>query len=895
MAQQSPIEDSAQQTVVVTGSLLPQSEVETAVPVMVLTDEDLHIRGFTSVADALQQLSFSTGSVQGAEYVGGFTQGAKTLSMFGLSSSYVKYLIDGRPMADYPALYNGTDTITSISGIPLELVDHIDILPGGQSSLYGSDAIAGVINIVMKKRLDGPVVDGRYGWYKDGGGQDTRLTLADSFTFGNFNMLAGIEAGKITPVWGYQRDLTEQYFTGGSSAQIAERDYLVFSQTSGDYILQDPNNCANVTDQFGSSIGVQTRPGRGDYCGTTRSGFYTIGNGEEDVQGYVRGTFDINPSLSVYTELLASHTDTKYSVSGGYYSTDIDFGAIYDPNLDDFLTLQHVFSPEEIGNLRGNINLDRAISNAYTATFGGNGAIAASDWHYDVSLTYTRQKLIERTALQFTSAIEDYFAAILGPDLGPDPYVGAFPTFTPDYAAFYAPITPADYASFSGLASSHSRTTDTMLRAQIINSSLFKLPAGDAGLAFVVESGRQDWDYAPDSRFLNGETYAYTSVAGRGDRKRYAATAELRVPLINMLTATGSTRYDNYRVSGQNVDKSTYMLGLELRPINTLLVRGRYGTAFKAPTLSDEFQGESGFYQLVPDYYVCGQNGFTNDNITDCPQYDYYFGSTVGNPALNPITAKVWDAGIIFAPLRRLSMGVSYFHWDINNEVAQEDSDRLLRTEASCLEGTLDISSPTCVNALSQVTRDANGNLDSFITPKVNVANETLEALTANINLQQQIAQYGALALRLDYSNILRHKYQQFPGDDFIDLLRNPFWSQEFKTVVNGSLTWSNERMGVTVYGIRRGSTPNYLATTSPDGYAVEGAGRLGPWTSFSLNFGYALTPAIRLSATVDNVFDRMPPVDRSYPGSTQQPYNYLNYSVLGRQYFVQATFSPGR
>ena len=149
-------------TVTVTGSLIPQrTDIETAAPITVISAEDLQVRGFTSVADAVQQASFSNGAVQGAQFSGGFTQGAKTLSLFGLSPSYVKYLIDGRPMIDYPALYNGTDIITSISGIPMELVEHIDILPGGQSSIYGSDAIAGVVNIVMKKKIDGTTLQCR--------------------------------------------------------------------------------------------------------------------------------------------------------------------------------------------------------------------------------------------------------------------------------------------------------------------------------------------------------------------------------------------------------------------------------------------------------------------------------------------------------------------------------------------------------------------------------------------------------------------------------------------------------------------------------------------------------------------------------------------------------------
>src|SRR5689334_18871022 len=98
-------DDTELTTVTVTGSLIPQkTETETAAPLTTISAEDMQVRGFTSIADALQQSTFSNGSVQGAQYSGGFTQGAKTLSLFDLSPSYVKYLIDGRPMVDYPAL-----------------------------------------------------------------------------------------------------------------------------------------------------------------------------------------------------------------------------------------------------------------------------------------------------------------------------------------------------------------------------------------------------------------------------------------------------------------------------------------------------------------------------------------------------------------------------------------------------------------------------------------------------------------------------------------------------------------------------------------------------------------------------------------------------------------------
>src|SRR6478672_5924107 len=172
-SQPAPAQETKAKTldkVIVTGSLIPQTTLETFKPVTVITAEDLKARGFTSVQQALHESSFATGGVQGNQTSASFTQGAETNSLFGLDPGYTKYLIDGRPMANYPALYNGTSTFNNISGIPIDLVERIEILPGGQSSLYGSDAIAGVVNIILKKKIDGAVVGARFGWYSDGGG-----------------------------------------------------------------------------------------------------------------------------------------------------------------------------------------------------------------------------------------------------------------------------------------------------------------------------------------------------------------------------------------------------------------------------------------------------------------------------------------------------------------------------------------------------------------------------------------------------------------------------------------------------------------------------------------------------------------------------------------------------
>jgi outer membrane receptor protein involved in Fe transport len=891
--------------VVVTGSLIPQVRVETATPVTVISAEQIQSRGFSDIAEALQRTSFSTGSVQGGQYTGGFTQSAKTLSMFGLAPSYVKYLIDGRPMIDYPALYNGTDIIGDISGVPTILVDHIDVLPGAQSSIYGSDAVAGVVNIVMKKKLDGPIADVRYGWSKDGGGMSKRFGLADGFEFGQFNLLAGIEYEKTDPIWGYQRDLTRQYYANGTSAQTAERDYLVFGYfgPSGDgsdaYYFSDPNNCANVAGLFNGSVHLSTRPARGRYCGTTNAGYYTIANGKESTQGYLHLTNDVNDNVQLFADVLMNHQVARFAVSAGFFGTEGDssspFSYFYDPNLDDLINVQRVFSPEEAGGLDRFMN--KNTDNAVRATLGATGSLGESAWKYTVDMTYAQNQLTEQQHMLFTSAINDFFAPIYGADLpinDPDVAELTSHSFTPDYAAFYNPLTPAQYASFSGNVVSHSRTQDSMLRGQLTNTSLFKLPGGNAGIAVVLEGGHQGWDYQPDPRYLTGETYLYTAVAGTGDRSRYAATTELRLPVLSMLTVSASGRYDDYKVSGDNVDKATYNLGLEFRPLETLLLRGRYGTAFKAPTLSDQFQGKSGYFEDLTDYYYCNSNGYTGSSLGDCPQAEASTaGSTSGNTKLKPISSKAWDFGVVWAPLQQLTLTADYIHWNISDEIIQQNSDQLLRTESLCRLGTNDINSPTCVAALAQVTRGSNNELISIYTPKINVSRENLNVLTLGFKYLLEAGVVGKFEFDGSYSDILKHELEQYLGDPVIDELTDATYSTDFKTKVNASVTWTKDKFSTTLYGERYGKTPNYLATIY--GYGTDGAAKLNAWVLFNLSASYEVIPSMVLSLSADNLLNEGPPEDRSYPGIESQPYNELNYNVYGRSYYAQLSYKFGK
>ena len=275
--------------VTVTGSRIPQTQLENFTPVTVISAEDIQARGFTSVSDVLQQSSFQTGGLQGGQTSASFTQGAEAAGMFGLDPGYTKYLINGRPMANYPALYNGSDTFNNISGIPVDLVDRIEILPGGQSSLYGSDAIAGVVNVILKKQADALSLNVRGGMFSDGGGDSLRVSASDGFASadGGFNLVAGLQYETRDPIWGYQRELTREFNDDGYSAPTASRDYLVINGSARNtYVFADPSSCANVAGQFDGSEQLYSRAGLGRYCGSLLTpGYRTIRNGKDPLQG----------------------------------------------------------------------------------------------------------------------------------------------------------------------------------------------------------------------------------------------------------------------------------------------------------------------------------------------------------------------------------------------------------------------------------------------------------------------------------------------------------------------------------------------------------------------------------------------------------------------------------
>lgn len=311
-------------TITVTGSLIPRSQIETATPTIQITNEEIKRQGFTTVADALQSLPQATGGVQGAQFSGGFTQGAQTISLLGLPPGFTLFLINGKPMADYPLLYNGSGNFVDISTIPMAMVDHIDIVPGNQSAIYGSSAIAGVVNIVLKQHVHGLTLDLRGGGFSMGGGGSQRLQLTGGHSWKNLDLTYSLELRHQQPIFRYQRSWFDSVYDNPgvkpgehvSSTFIRRR----YDGVAGHYIDPGASTCARYKDNFGGDVIYDHYSnGLGNYCGSPTSlADSTIMNEKKSATGYLSATYNFSSGTQVYANVLYNVTASSYYMGTNY-------------------------------------------------------------------------------------------------------------------------------------------------------------------------------------------------------------------------------------------------------------------------------------------------------------------------------------------------------------------------------------------------------------------------------------------------------------------------------------------------------------------------------------------------------------------------------------------------
>lgn len=894
-------------TVTVSGSLINNAQIQTATPTFTITRQQIQDRGFTDLQDVLQNSVFSVGAVDGPSRSASFTQSAETFSFFGLPPGFTLILVDGKPLANYGELYQGNSTFNNVGNIPTSIIDHIDVMPGGSSSIYGSSAIAGVVNIVTRSRFEGVALSARIGAYSDGGGGNQRATITFGHDTGKFSVLGSFEFGNNDPVWGYQRDRTSGSGAAPTGPLVPNYVRKLIDYGNGPKpgrqigFISPPNGCGAVSSLFGGTTIETTDPSHPDYTGTYcgslyEDGYRTFASGSRHYDGRLKVRYNLNPDTQLYADLMANYQRVRFVQDPPHW--DSDFGIepskyIEDANTHEiFIPWMH-FGPEELpGGMYGPARAFTENNLLFAGDVGAAGRFGQSNWLWNAYFMHNSDRTVYNHPLWLTDVVNQYFMQrFLGPMVGIDP-VTHLGMYDPNYDAYFEPISPADSASLIYNVHGFAKSWINNTRFLVSNASLFALKGGDAGLAALVEGGSEAWYEPADPAMATGNVWGNAATSGGGRRQHQAAAFELNLPLFKQLTADLSGREDRYTTpGGTDNDKFTWKFGVEYRPVDTLLIRGNYATSFKAPDMAGVFLGPSTGFQSVTDYYECTVAGAAN-----CDGFrQSVLVTNRGNVNLRPTTARNWTVGAIWAPTARLSMGADFLSIRIRNETILQSTDLLMRQDAQCRLGQLDPSSPDCLMliapATGQVSRDQFGNVDAITAVYANLSSESVNAVNAHAEYSFTTERFGNFAFRLAYNDILKHTSQEFPSSPVNDELSDPKFNVGFKSVVNGSVSWEpNARWRTTLYWHRYGATPNYKATHS--GSAAPGAGSVGPWITYNWSLDYFPARNIRFSLRANNLFNRMPPVDPTY--ASYPYYNTKLYNTLGRMVMVEADFRFG-
>ena len=873
------------ETIIVTGSRIPTILDQGPSPTTVIDADTIRSNGYTSVPELLAAMTQNGGETQSPQSGSSsdFTPGAQQVDLRGLGPNHTLVLVNGRRIADFPLPYIGRSNFTDISNIPVSLIEKVEILSGAGSAIYGSDAIAGVVNFKMKEKLDGVTLDYRHGRTEHGGGMSHRITATGGWSSGRFNIAGGVEYLDQRPLWAYDRSIQDS--TDDSPVNtLARRTFLRINEDV-DYLAPPAGACEALGHLNGGSTALYNRPRYGDFCGSKTSiGYGTIISGRKGFNSFGTLSYELSDKAKLFTDFQfgISKVRLMYDVTSWAFeqqssSSDNYFFNSFTGQLEDW---SRQFTPEETGGLQ----MQRSKQTTYSITPGIRGEFG-KNWAYEASFNYSRYSSVVRWPQIINSKAQALF---LGPQLGIDPGTG-YPIYHADPTRLYTPLTTAEYDSISADTVYHPRSWTSNLQATLTNTNLFDLPAGPVGFAAVVEYGKQGYNLKPDPLALTDYYYSWKDSDGAGKRSHAAIGGELRVPVLDFVTVTGAGRYDTFGFAGRDVGKFTYNGGIEVRPTTSLLFRAAYGTAFRAPDLHYVFTGPGNIESNVTDYYMCRQDD-PDAGISDCEDYEVgVVAQRSGNKNLKAETGKTLTAGFVFSPTRRLNVSVDYYHVTLDNQVNDLSVSQLARDEADCRpdgDGStvLDPTSATCVDALARIKRFAIGpnvgEIESVSINPINIAREKTSGIDVSFRGTLPTS-FGDFTLSLAHSHVFKHSFQQYPGDPIENKLAYDSGYYMPRDKSNGSINWAKDGFQLTVSATRLGKLPNY------DEDAFIKASYL-----FNSTLQYDFTDHMRGSLTVRNVFDTKPVKDPTW--SSYPYYNTSWYDSIGRSVFLQLTYKLG-
>jgi iron complex outermembrane receptor protein len=940
-AQTAPSSSPELQEIVVTGSLIKRTDTETPAPVQLITAEDIQNSGYTNVSDVLRTLSANGSGTLNQGFGQAFAAGASGIALRGLSVGDTLTLIDGQRMVAYPLSDDGERSFVDVTAIPINAVEGIDVLKDGASGLYGADAIAGVVNVKLKKSYVGSEFTAETGTtqYGDGTTQHASgIFGTGDLTNDGYNFYVAVDWHHQDKILGADR--TGAFTTtnwsslpGGNNTQPGAigASSLGYPDSVSGYLI-NPNTKSGLPYAF--LPGCDQASQNADKCTFAFPG--TIQS----------PTTQINV-LSKFTKALAN--DWSFTVTGSVFDSSAQqiaassFGHAFNNTGQEQGSIVNItFSP---GKLAGTVVYPvlslpvtsslNPFGNSCTAPctptaanlvysfpdigpyqvdvdtltyrlFGDvNGKAAGFDIHGDVGVMYASM-----TQKMFGSIVP----SLAQEALNNGTYV---PGVSTNGQALFAPEDSDHPSSTLGVVD----LTGTR--------DLFDMPGGPLTMVLGGQYIHKALNAQDPPSVVSG--YQEGTIAfAVGSQDDTAGFIELGGKPIKQLEIDLSGRYDHYDTYGGS---ATPKIGLKFTPIDEFAVRGTWGKGFRAPSIAESGVAGLAFGQgNVNDPVLC-PGGVANVKGTFNALCSYpAVGVAASNPDLKAVTSTNATFGVIFQPIKAFSASFDWYHIELKNDIISAssaggfyvDSIELVRGPpaklAECTaNGVAGVNGGACPTSQEYTPV---GYPSYTLIPYVNAGSTKTSGYDMDLKSQFDIGAFGQIKAELNATYI--SQYELIANGETFDLagthgpqsISGDTGNPKARAVA--SVTWETGPFSSTVsvnwqssFSIVDPSSGYFtclsaLQGRSPSAYgsAISSSVTTLPsqwypycevqhFTSVNWYAGYQATDHLQIHGSITNLFNSPPPVDlQTYGGGAELAYSTLDQDgAVGRFFLVGATY----
>ncbi|PKM17177.1 MAG: TonB-dependent receptor [Gammaproteobacteria bacterium HGW-Gammaproteobacteria-15] len=725
----------------VTGSRIQRQDMETASPITVIDAAAIRMEGFTSVDQLLQAQTSMAGAAVGSTTNNG-ADGVAQVDLRGMGSQRTLVLLNGRRMVNSGS---GADSAVDLNSIPVAMIARVEILKDGASAVYGSDAIAGVVNIITKKDFEGFQVDLNGSSTDKGDGETGELSALYGFSTDRGNYTIGAAYSDRKGVIQADRDWTEPgdssfipTGTLGGKVQNAQGEWVARGagyDFTKDSWYQTPSKryslFANATQELGNDLVF------------TADALYTKRKSDQQLAPQP-GDIMLDVCGAPGADLVNCITLTPAMTAGGLAADDT--GRInYRRRTNDV-------GPRVYEQDTDTLRLSTGLAGTLDVHTGMN---------WDVSYTFGKNKADTSVANSINA-------------------VNMADSVYANQAAWFsgAPLTPAIVNEIGYLEQANGGNKQHIV-AGVLSGDLFDLSAGAVGFAIGAEYRRDSGYYNPDPVIVAGEGTAAQQDPTNGSYDVVSFYQEVSVPFSEKLTGEFALRFDDYSTFGK---ASTWKVGLTYELSDEVMFRGVAATGFRAPNVSELFGGNTGSYDYLDDPWGNEQD----------PQILVNYTSDAN---IEPEESESFTAGVVLSPAQidGLSMTVDYWRFKVSNAITRLDAQAGLN---NCFAGD--------VTACETFSITPQGDLSNFTNPLTNVGDQDTSGIDLNIAYR-----FEGLGLTWNINNdttwLLKFKQDGLEYTNTIDgnfggyaELRNNFSIQAGQG--DWSVTYFNRYIGKTEY-----------------------------------------------------------------------------------------------